>query len=123
VPALTVPLVFLLGAFGFSTNPSLNTRVFTLANDAPTLAAATNFSAFNVGITAGPWLGGLAIGAGSGYPSVAWIGAALSTLALGTVALASALRSPRPGPVTVAGTGGGTQEPAACPVAERASCN
>jgi DHA1 family chloramphenicol resistance protein-like MFS transporter len=106
VPALTVPLVFLLGSFGFSTNPALNTRVFTLANDAPTLATATNFSAFNVGITAGPWLGGLAISAGSGYPSIAWIGAALGVLALGTVALAAALHGPRLGSVTRTGTAG-----------------
>jgi MFS transporter, DHA1 family, chloramphenicol resistance protein len=93
--------------------------VFALANAAP-----TNFSAFNVGITAGPWLGGLAIGAGAGYPSVAWIGAALGalalgtvalgTVALGTVALAAALHTPRPGSVAAAGTGDGSQEPALC---------
>ncbi|WP_330231948.1 MFS transporter [Nocardia sp. NBC_00508] len=81
-----VLLSFLLGAFGFGINPTLNSRVFTLAGDAPTLAAATNISAFNVGITAGPWLGGLAIGAGLGYAAVAWIGAALGVAALGTVA-------------------------------------
>ncbi|KAB2341275.1 Cmx/CmrA family chloramphenicol efflux MFS transporter [Actinomadura rudentiformis] len=87
-----VALVFLLGAFGFATNPALNTRVFTLAEGAPTLAAAANVSAFNVGITAGPWLGGLAISGGLGYPSVAWIGAALGLAALGTVAWASSLQ-------------------------------
>jgi DHA1 family chloramphenicol resistance protein-like MFS transporter len=96
-PALAVPLIVLLGAFGFATNPALNTRVFALAGDAPTLAAATNFSAFNVGITAGPWLGGLAIDAGLGYPSVGWIGAALGVAALGTVALAAARRTPSAG--------------------------
>ncbi|MFI6500729.1 Cmx/CmrA family chloramphenicol efflux MFS transporter [Nonomuraea typhae] len=89
----TVILAVLLGGFGFATNPALNTRVFTLAEGAPTLAASTNFSAFNVGITAGPWLGGLAIGAGYGYPAVAWIGAALGVLALVTVAVASASRA------------------------------
>ncbi|MBT2224529.1 Cmx/CmrA family chloramphenicol efflux MFS transporter [Nonomuraea sp. NEAU-A123] len=91
VPGVAVGLIFLLGAFGFSTNPALNTRVFTVGKDAPTLAAATNFSAFNVGITVGPWVGGLAIGAGFGYPVVAWIGAGLGVAALGTVGLAALL--------------------------------
>ncbi|MFI6600757.1 Cmx/CmrA family chloramphenicol efflux MFS transporter [Nonomuraea sp. NPDC050536] len=89
VPLLAVPLVVLLGAFGFAINPALNTRVFAEAGEAPTLATATNFSAFNVGITAGPWLGGLAIGAGLGYQSVAWLGAALALAALATVAVAA----------------------------------
>ncbi|MGI5288642.1 Cmx/CmrA family chloramphenicol efflux MFS transporter [Nonomuraea polychroma] len=91
VPLLAIPLIFLLGAFGFATNPALNTRVFTLAKNAPTLAAAVNVSAFNVGITVGPWLGGLSIGAGLGYPSVAWIGAAIGVVSLATVALAGRL--------------------------------
>jgi MFS transporter, DHA1 family, chloramphenicol resistance protein len=54
--ALTPNYAVLLGAFGFATNPALNARVFSLAENAPTLATATNFSAFNVGITMGPWL-------------------------------------------------------------------
>ncbi|WP_433756047.1 Cmx/CmrA family chloramphenicol efflux MFS transporter [Nocardia sp. CA-135398] len=91
MPVPVVILVFLLGAFGFATNPALNTRVFALAGAAPTLATAVNFSAFNVGITVGPWLGGLAIGGGLGYPSVGWIGVALGLAALATVAWAAAL--------------------------------
>ncbi|NBE97891.1 MFS transporter [Nonomuraea sp. KC401] len=91
VPLLAVVLVFLLGVFGFGTNPALNARPFALAKDAPTLTAAMNVSSFNVGITVGPWLGGLAIGAGFGYPSVAWIGAVVGGAALGAVALAAAL--------------------------------
>ncbi|MEU6710370.1 Cmx/CmrA family chloramphenicol efflux MFS transporter [Nonomuraea sp. NPDC046802] len=91
LPVAAVVLAFLLGAFGFATNPALQTRVFALAKDAPTLAAALSVSAFNVGITVGPWLGGLAIGAGLGYPSVAWVGGAIGVLALACVALASAL--------------------------------
>ncbi|MFC4113618.1 Cmx/CmrA family chloramphenicol efflux MFS transporter [Nonomuraea zeae] len=90
--AVAVPLIFLLGAFGFATNPALNTRVFALAKDAPTLAAAVNVSSFNVGITIGPWLGGLAIGGGFGYPSVAWVGAAIGVVSLGTIALSAGLQ-------------------------------
>lgn len=90
-PGPVVVLVFLLGAFGFATNPALNTRVFALAGDAPTLATATNFSAFNVGITVGPWLGGLALGAGFGYAAVGWIGAVLGAAMLAAVAIAHRL--------------------------------
>ncbi|WP_280298594.1 Cmx/CmrA family chloramphenicol efflux MFS transporter [Nocardia neocaledoniensis] len=90
-PAPVIVLVFLLGAFGFATNPALNTRVFALAGDAPTLATATNFSAFNVGITVGPWLGGLALGAGFGYAAVGWIGAVLGAAMLAAVAIAHRL--------------------------------
>jgi DHA1 family chloramphenicol resistance protein-like MFS transporter len=93
-PWLAVVAIVLVGAFGFANNPAINTRVFGLAGSAPTLAAAFNISAFNVGITIGPWLGGLAIDAGAGYPSVAWIGAVLGLVALGTVLLA-AVRTPR----------------------------
>ncbi|MBE1534209.1 Cmx/CmrA family chloramphenicol efflux MFS transporter [Actinomadura algeriensis] len=85
--APTAALVFLLGLFGFATNPALNTRAFGMVDGATTLVAAGNVAAFNVGITAGPWLGGVAIGAGAGYASTAWIGAGLGVLALGTVAL------------------------------------
>lgn len=94
-----VVLVLLLGAFGFATNPALNTRVFTLADGAPTLAAATNYSAFNIGITVGPWLGGLAIGAGLGFTSVGWIGAGLGLAMLATVALSHRLER-EPGTAT-----------------------
>ena len=44
------------------------------------MAAATNVSAFNVGITAGPWLGGRALGAGAGV-------LALGAVALGAVSV------------------------------------
>ena len=67
----------------------MNSRVFSVAGSAPTLAAAFNISAFNVGITVGPWLGGLALDAGAGYSAVGWIGAALGVLAFGTVPLAA----------------------------------
>jgi MFS transporter, DHA1 family, chloramphenicol resistance protein len=79
-----ITVVFLLGMFGFGTNPALNTRVFAAAGEARMLAAGTNTSAFNVGIAVGPWLGGLAIGAGAGYAVLGWIGAALALCAIAT---------------------------------------
>ncbi|HEY0690899.1 MAG TPA: MFS transporter, partial [Kribbella sp.] len=99
VPVVAIGAIFLLGGFGFATNPALNARVFSLADRAPTFATAINFSSFNVGITVGPWLGGLAIGAGSGYPALGWIAVALGLVALGTVILAANLPIRRTGAV------------------------
>ncbi|CQD04409.1 chloramphenicol resistance protein [Mycolicibacterium conceptionense] len=75
-------LSVLLGLTGFGTNPALNSRVFALGAPAPTLTAAGTTSAFNVGIALGPWLAGLALTAGAGYPVVPWIGAGLAVGAL-----------------------------------------
>ncbi|MDT0453943.1 Cmx/CmrA family chloramphenicol efflux MFS transporter [Streptomyces hesseae] len=86
-----VALALLLGVAAFVTAPALNARMFNVANAAPTLAGATTTSAFNIGNTVGPWLGGLVISAGWGYPAVAWLGAVLAVLALGTTAVASRL--------------------------------
>ncbi|NOQ98428.1 MFS transporter [Mycolicibacterium fortuitum] len=100
VGALTV----LLGLTGFGTNPALNSRVFALGASAPTLTAAGTTSAFNVGIALGPWLAGMALTAGFGYPVVPWIGAGLAVIALallaGDAALARAAR-PRSSPQTL----------------------
>ncbi|QKW34202.1 MFS transporter [Actinomadura sp. NAK00032] len=93
-PVPVVALVFLLGFAGFATNPTLNTRAFGMVDGAATLVAAGNVVAFNIGITVGPWLGGLALDAGLGYPATAWIGAALGVAALGAVALGQVRRRP-----------------------------
>jgi DHA1 family chloramphenicol resistance protein-like MFS transporter len=78
----TVVLVFVLGMAGYVTNPILQSRVFVVAPGAPTLVGATNTSAFNVGNTLAPALGGMAISAGFGFASVAWVGAALAAVGL-----------------------------------------
>ncbi|MFH8349218.1 Cmx/CmrA family chloramphenicol efflux MFS transporter [Streptomyces sp. NPDC018045] len=90
--AVTIVLVFALGVTGYVTNPVVQSRVFTLAPDAPTLAPAVNTSAFNVGITLTPMLGGLTIDAGLGFPSVAWVGAAVGAAALAAALWAAALQ-------------------------------
>ncbi|MFD7920659.1 Cmx/CmrA family chloramphenicol efflux MFS transporter [Streptomyces sp. NPDC059740] len=82
VPAAAVALALMLGVTAFTTAPALNARMFAVADAAPTLAGATTTAAFNVGNTIGPWLGGLVISAGWGYPAVAWTGAALAGLAV-----------------------------------------
>ncbi|MFI0733397.1 Cmx/CmrA family chloramphenicol efflux MFS transporter [Streptomyces sp. NPDC021225] len=94
---VAVSLALLLGVTAFFTGPALNARMFNVANAAPTLAGATTTSAFNIGNTLGPWLGGLVIDAGWGYPAVAWTGAALAALAVGTTALAARLPHQAPG--------------------------
>ncbi|MEV7190355.1 Cmx/CmrA family chloramphenicol efflux MFS transporter [Streptomyces sp. NPDC093510] len=90
VTAVVIVLVFLLGLAGYVTNPALQSRVFGLAPGAPTLVGAVNTAAFNIGNTIAPLLGGLAIGAGYGYASVAWVGAALA--AAGSVGVLWAAR-------------------------------
>jgi len=85
--AATIPLVFLRGLTGFLVNPAVFARVFAIAGDAPTLAGATNVSAFQLGITVAPLLGGLAIGAGFGLASVGWVGAVFGLAVLGSVLL------------------------------------
>jgi DHA1 family inner membrane transport protein len=47
-----------------------------VASEAQTLAAASNHAAFNVANALGPWLGGLAIGAGLGWSVTGYVGAA-----------------------------------------------
>ncbi|TCC07413.1 Cmx/CmrA family chloramphenicol efflux MFS transporter [Kribbella soli] len=105
VPVAAIGVIALLGGFGFAANPALNARVFNLAGDAPRLATATNFSAFNVGITAGPWLGGLAIGAGAGYPALGWIAVGTGAAALATVLFAAFVPVSSPDPAGRGATG------------------
>ncbi|ADD40101.1 Cmx/CmrA family chloramphenicol efflux MFS transporter [Stackebrandtia nassauensis] len=81
-PTLTLIASFLLAVSGFATNPAVNVLVFSLANNAPTLAGATNITAFNVGITLAPWASGLLIGAHLGLPTITWISATLATIGL-----------------------------------------
>ncbi|MFD0166148.1 Cmx/CmrA family chloramphenicol efflux MFS transporter [Streptomyces decoyicus] len=88
---ITVVLVFVLGFTAFVVNPVVQSRVFRLAPGAPMLAGALNTSAFNVGITLTPMLGGLTIDAGLGFTSVAWVGAGTGVLALAATGWAAAL--------------------------------
>lgn len=97
VPAVTMVASFVLGIVVFSAATPLNARVFVLAGPAPTLAGAAATSAFNVGNTVGPWLGGLVISVGWGFRAPALIGAALAAaaLALGLVSRALDTRAGR----------------------------
>ncbi|HYE50086.1 MAG TPA: MFS transporter [Azospirillaceae bacterium] len=76
-------VVFMIGCGG-GLGSALQTRLMDVAEDAQTLAAALNHSAFNTANALGPWLGGMAIAAGHGWTSTGWVG---SALALGGFAL------------------------------------
>ncbi|MFB7633144.1 Cmx/CmrA family chloramphenicol efflux MFS transporter [Streptomyces sp. NPDC056149] len=106
-PVAAVALALMLGVTAFTTAPALNARMFNVANAAPTLAGATTTAAFNIGNTLGPWLGGLAISAGWGYPSVAWTGAALAAVAVLTTAVAYRLHRATGRSRVVASSAGG----------------
>ncbi|MFD7494248.1 Cmx/CmrA family chloramphenicol efflux MFS transporter [Streptomyces sp. NPDC059832] len=91
-PVATVALVLVQGMLAFGTGTALISWVFRLAADAPTLSGSFATAAFNVGGALGPWLGGLAIGAGFGFRSPLWVSALLMVLALGTAGAALGMR-------------------------------
>ncbi len=70
-------VVFMIGCGG-GLGVALQTRLMDVAEDAQTLAAALNHSAFNTANAIGPWLGGIAIAHGYGWSSTGWVGAALA---------------------------------------------
>jgi DHA1 family inner membrane transport protein len=72
-----LPVILLIGCGG-GLSTILQTRLMDVAEEAQTLAAALNHSAFNTANALGPWLGGLAIAGGYGLPSTGWVGTALA---------------------------------------------
>jgi DHA1 family inner membrane transport protein len=99
----TAPVaIVVLGAVGFLTTTPLQMLVMNKARHAPTLASASNHSAFNLANAGGAWLGGLAISAGWGWTSPALVGAVLAAIGLAIALTAGALdrRTPStPSPV------------------------
>ncbi|MEU9734596.1 MFS transporter [Streptomyces sp. NPDC048002] len=81
VPALIT--ITVIGAMGALITTPVQILLMSKAKDAPTMAAASNHSAFNLANAGGAWLGGLAISAGWGWSSPALVGAALGVAGLG----------------------------------------
>lgn len=81
VPALATLVV--MGAMGALVTTPVQMLLMAKAKNAPTMAAASNHSAFNLANAGGAWLGGLAISAGWGWASPALVGAALAAAGLG----------------------------------------
>ncbi|WP_067484817.1 Cmx/CmrA family chloramphenicol efflux MFS transporter [Actinomadura hibisca] len=94
-PVPVFVLVFLLGMLAFGTGPALMARTFALADGAPTLTGGFTTAAFNVGNTAGPWLGGVVIDAGLGFRAPVWTSALLMVAA---VAVTATVLRRRPAP-------------------------
>jgi DHA1 family inner membrane transport protein len=80
--ALLLTGVVLLVGTGVAIVPALQIRLMDVANEAQTLAAALNHSAFNVANALGAWLGGLAIAGGLGWASTGWVGSLLALAGL-----------------------------------------
>jgi DHA1 family inner membrane transport protein len=83
--------VVLIGAVGFMTTTPLQMLVMNKAQQAPTLAAASNQSAFNLANAGGAWVGGLALAAGWGWTSPTLVGAVLAALGLAVAVTAGIL--------------------------------
>lgn len=86
---VTGVMVFVVGAFGFSVIPGMQTRVLSTAIAAPTLAIAVNASAYQLAAAFAGWLGGQVIG-GPGLKPVYLVAAAVTVagIALSGVAWA-----------------------------------
>ncbi|MEV7978764.1 MFS transporter [Streptomyces sp. NPDC086519] len=80
VPALVT--VTFIGAMGALITTPVQMLLMINAKDAPTMAAASNHSAFNLANAAGAWLGGLVISAGWGWAAPNLVGAALALAGL-----------------------------------------
>lgn len=75
------PAIIAVGTMG-ALAVALQTRLMDAAGEAQTLAAASNHAAFNTANALGPWLGGMAIGAGFGHASTGYVGAATAAVGL-----------------------------------------
>jgi MFS transporter, DHA1 family, inner membrane transport protein len=76
--AWTVTIAVLLVGTGVAIVPALQVRLMDVAEDAQTLAASLNHSAFNIANAMGAWLGGIAIAGGLGWASTGWVGSLLA---------------------------------------------
>jgi DHA1 family inner membrane transport protein len=93
-PLPAIATVFAWGVATFALVPSLQTRIMSVAADAPTLASSLNIGAFNLGNAAGAALGGGVIRLDFGYPWVAVAGAAMAAGALVLVLAAKSEETP-----------------------------
>jgi len=85
-PWLTIPTLAALGFLSFANVPGLQIYVVQLASvvrpAAVDVASALNIAAFNLGIAAGAWVGGLVVASSLGLGATPWIGAIFVVAAL-----------------------------------------
>lgn len=96
-----VPAIIAVGTMG-ALAVALQTRLMDAAGEAQTLAAASNHAAFNTANALGPWLGGMAIGAGYGHASTGYVGAATAAVGLLLWGIAVALQRRQGAPAQLA---------------------
>lgn len=103
VPALLT--VTFIGAMGALITTPVQMLLMAKAKNAPTMAAASNHSAFNLANAGGAWLGGLVISAGWGWASPTLAGAVLALAGLGLALVSSRLdRGSHSEPSSTSGT-------------------
>ncbi|MFJ6321907.1 MULTISPECIES: MFS transporter [unclassified Rhizobium] len=85
-PWLAIPTLAALGFLSFANVPGLQLYVVQLARQvrpaAVDVASALNIAAFNLGIAAGAWVGGLVVESSLGLSATPWVGAILVVAAL-----------------------------------------
>ncbi len=85
-PWLAIPTLAALGFLSFANVPGLQLYVVQLARQvrpaAVDVASALNIAAFNLGIAAGAWIGGLVVESSLGLSATPWVGAILVVAAL-----------------------------------------
>jgi len=94
-PALTLVTLAALGFLSFANVPGLQLYVVAMAQRhrpaAVDVASALNIAAFNLGIAAGAWIGGLVVASPLGLGATPWVGAILVAGALGLTLASGAL--------------------------------
>lgn len=103
-PMLVLITLAALGFLSFATVPGLQLYVVDMAKRhrpaGVDVASALNIAAFNLGIAAGAWIGGLVVASPLGLGSTPWVGAILVAGALGLTLASGALdRRERSAPV------------------------
>ncbi|MDR6758052.1 multidrug resistance protein [Mycoplana sp. BE70] len=95
VPVFALVTLAALGFLSFANVPGLQLYVVNMAKRhrpaAIDVASALNIAAFNLGIAAGAWIGGLVVDSPLGLGATPWIGAILVAAALALTLLSGAL--------------------------------
>lgn len=119
VPALIT--VTFIGAMGSLITTPVQMLLMVNAKNAPTMAAASNHSAFNLANAAGAWLGGLVISAGWGWAAPSLVGAVLAVAGLGLAVVGGVMdRGGRPSEV-ITSSGAPAAETTGAPAATGAT--
>jgi DHA1 family inner membrane transport protein len=104
-PGLLI-FIFLIGAFAGGCSPAIQTRLMDVSHNAQSIAAALNHSSLNIGNSLGAFLGGLAIAAGFGYVSPAYVGVGLAAIGLSVLIVSLGIDRARRGRARAATTAG-----------------